>query len=83
MSRASETALNDLHETIAKTLKAQIDKYVNGEFTDKEGSPLPVPASLLSTATKYLNDNAINRPEDEEPDPSDELADELPDFGEE
>ena len=83
MSRASETALNDLHETIAKTLKTEIDKYLAGEYRNKDGDPLPVPASLLSTATKYLNDNAINRPEDEEPDPTDLLSDELPTFGEE
>ena len=82
MSRANEATLNDLHETIAKTLKTEIDKYIAGDYRNKDGDALPVPASLLSTATKYLNDNAINRPEDEEPDPEDSLSDELPDFGE-
>lgn len=79
MSRASEATLEELHEVIGKTLISEINKYADGEYT-KDGDPVPVPASLLSTATKYLNDNQINRPEFDEPDPSDHLSDELPNF---
>ena len=83
MSRASETTLNNLHETLANTLSQQIMDYADGKFLDKDGSPLPVPAALLSTTRSYLNDNNINRPEEEEPDPEDLLSDELPTFGDE
>lgn len=79
MSRASEETLNELHEVIGKTLISEIRKYADGEYV-KDECPIPVPASLLSTATKYLNDNQINRPEHDEPDPEDLLSDELPSF---
>lgn len=82
MSRASEETLNRLHEVVAETLGEQIQKYRDGEYLDKEGNPLPIPSALLSTATKYLNDNQVNRAEQDEPDASDLLADELPNFGE-
>ena len=82
MARATEATLNALHETLASTLTDQVKKYSDGEFKDKDGEPLPVPSALLSTIRSYLNDNDINRPEDEEPDPEDTLSDELPDFGE-
>ena len=80
--RASETALEELHAEIAKTLKDQIAKYANGDFEDKDGNALPVPSELLAASIKFLKDNQIDRPEDEEPDPEDLLADELPSFGE-
>jgi hypothetical protein len=82
MSRASEATLNNLHEVLANQLISEINKYANGEYK-KDEVPIPVPASLLSTAAKYLNDNQINRPEDEEPDPEDLLSAELPNFGDE
>ncbi len=79
MARASEETLNELHETVGKTLIAEIKKYADGEYK-KDEVVVPIPASLLSTATKYLNDNQVNRPEQDEPDPSDHLSDELPRF---
>lgn len=80
--RASETALEKLHNQIATSLTRELEKYANGEYLNKEGEPLPTPASLISTAAKYLNDNSINRPEQDEVEDSDLLADELPIFGE-
>lgn len=82
MARASETALEALHSEIAKTLKEQIKKYNDGDFKDKDDNPIPVPSALLAASIKFLKDNQIDRPEDEEPDPDDLLADELPSFGE-
>lgn len=79
--RATETSLEELHCEIAKTLKEQIQKYNNGDFKDQNDRVLPVPAALLSGAAKFLKDNQIDRPEDEEPDPSDLLGDDLPSFG--
>lgn len=80
MARATEATLNELHEEIGKTLISEIRKYKDGAYTDKDGCPIPVPAALLSTARSYLNDNQINRPDEEEPDPEDSLSNELPDF---
>ena len=87
MSRASEAILESLHNTIAETLTSELKRYADGDYdkVDEEGkfvSKSPVPASLIQSTVKYLNDNGINRPEEEEPDPSDLLADELPEFGE-
>lgn len=81
--RASEKALEELHAEIAITLKEQIAAYRNGEFKDREDNPLPVPSALLAASIKFLKDNQIDRPENEEPDPEDLLSDELPSFGEE
>lgn len=78
--RASETALEELHAEIATTLKEQIAAYRNGEFLDKDDRKLPVPSALLAASIKFLKDNQIDRPEGEEPDPEDLLADELPSF---
>jgi len=80
---ASKELLERLHNQIGETLIKEIKKYADGEYKNKDGDVIPVPASLLSTATKYLNDNSVNRPDEEEPDPSDHLADELPVFGDE
>lgn len=81
--RASASILEELHNEIAKTLKEQIKKYGDGDFKDKDDNPLPVPSALLAASIKFLKDNSIDRPEHDEPDPEDLLADELPSFGEE
>ncbi len=87
MSRASETILEELHNTIAETLKTELKRYADGDYDeiDDDGATVnkkPIPASLIQSTIKYLKDNGIDRPEDVEPDPSDLLADELPSFGE-
>lgn len=81
MSRASESALEALHNTIAEGYAREIKKYMNGEYTDKDGEVAPIPAALLAGAARFIKDNSIDRPEDEEPDPEDLLSDELPSFG--
>lgn len=83
MSRASESILEELHNTIAQTLTDELKRYADGKFKDEDGKPKPIPASFLQMATKFLKDNGIDRPEDDEPDPEDLLSDELPSFGEE
>ena len=87
MSRASETILEELHNTIAETLKEELKRYADGDYDEKDEdgklvNKKPVPASLIQSTIKYLKDNGIDRPEDEEPDPEDLLAGELPSFGE-
>ena len=78
--RASEKELEALHAEIAKTLKVELMRYGAGFYIDNNDNPLPVPSALLSASIKFLKDNQVDRPQDEEPDPSDLLADELPDF---
>ena len=85
MSRASETILEELHNTIAQALKTELQRYADGEYdTTDEGvvTRKSIPASLLQIASKFLKDNGIDRPEDDEPDPEDLLSEELPRFGE-
>lgn len=83
MSRASETALEQLHSAIAKGYAEEIKAYSEGKYLDKEGNPQPIPAALLAGAARFLKDNRIDTPEDDNPDPEDLLAGELPSFGEE
>ena len=82
MSRASESVLEALHNQIATTLTDELKKYADGEYTDADGNKKSIPASLIQSTIKYLKDNGIDRPEEEEPDPTDLLAGELPSFGE-
>lgn len=82
MSRATESALEELHNAIADGYRREIRKYMDGEYLDKDDRALPIPAALLAGAARFLKDNAVDRPEDEETDPDDLLADELPSFGE-
>lgn len=87
MSRASEAVLEELHNTIAVTLKEELKRYADGEYDEKddEGKVVnkkSIPASLIQSTLKYLKDNGIDRPEEDEPDPHDLLEDELPTFGE-
>ena len=82
MSRATETALEKLHATIADGYASEIAKYSQGAYVDKEGNPLPIPAALLAGAARFLKDNRIDAPEDDTTDPDDLLADELPSFEE-
>lgn len=85
--RASDAVLEALHKTIAETLTTELKRYGDGTYdkpAEVEGGEkirVPVPAALIASTIKYLKDNGIDRPEDEEPDPSDTLADELPHFG--
>lgn len=84
--RASDASLEALHKAIADTLTTELERYRSGAYDvkdpeTKEVRKVPVPAALIASTIKYLKDNGIDRPEDEEPDPSDTLADELPHFG--
>ena len=80
MSRATEDLLDELHGLTAESFLAEIRRYRKGEIVDNEGNPLPIPASLLSNAGKFLKDNGIDRPS-KPADPLDELAKELPTLG--
>lgn len=82
-TRATEAALDALHAEIADGYAAEIKKYREGEYLDKDERPMPIPAALLAGAARFLKDNRIDAPEDDVADPEDLLADELPDFGEE
>lgn len=80
--RASDADLEALHRSIAATLKQELDRYSSGYYDrPEEGpAPTPVPAALIASTIRYLKDNGIDRPDEEEPDPTDLLADELPTF---
>jgi hypothetical protein len=88
--RANNEALDALHKTIAETLNDELKKYRNGEYNkstvDENGvvteTQVPVPAALIAATIKFLKDNGTDRPDEDEPDPSDALADELPNFNE-
>lgn len=82
MMKATQQALEALHNRIADGYATEIQKYMDGVYLDKEENSLPIPAALLAGAARFLKDNQIDRPEDDEPDPEDLLADELPSFGE-
>lgn len=84
--RASDASLEALHKAIADTLTTELARYQSGEYDrvdpdTKEITKVPVPAALIASTIKYLKDNGIDRPEEDEPDPTDLLADELPTFG--
>lgn len=91
--RANSEALDKLHATIAETLDVElrnyrsgvydkVEKITEGEEIREERTKTPVPAALIAATIKFLKDNGADRPEEPEPDPSDLLADELPNFGE-
>lgn len=77
MSRASEEALDLLHGATAEAFAEEIRKYREGVYRDNDGNPLPIPASLLANAGKFLKDNGVDRPGKKD-DPIDRLASELP-----
>lgn len=76
---ASEDLMHDLHSLTAEAFLAEIRRYRNGEVLDRDGSPLPVPAALLTSASKFLKDNGVDRPI-KPGDAADLLADEMPDL---
>lgn len=90
--RAHSEVLDALHATIAETLDAELKNYRSGVYDrvvkkagedgreTEEKVKTPVPAALIAATIKFLKDNGADRPEEPEPDPSDLLADELPDF---
>jgi hypothetical protein len=92
--RANSEALDALHKTIAETLDEELRNYRTGVYDRRETSvdedgevtekvvKTPVPAALIASAIKFLNDNDVRRPDEDEPDSSDLLADELPNFKE-
>ncbi len=79
MTRATDDLLDALHGITAEAFLSEIRKYKNGEVLDGDGKPLPVPAALLTSASKFLKDNGVDRPV-RPGDAVDELADELPEF---
>lgn len=78
MSRAKDTLLDELHGTVGQALLDEIKAYRAGEKLDREGNPIPLPASLAAQAIKYLKDNGVDRAV-KPGDPEDLLADELED----
>ncbi len=92
MSRASETLLEELHNTIATTLRDELKHYADGDYdiySEPEDDSEPVllqrksiPASLIQSTCKYLKDNGIDTPEEPEEEDDDDLEDKLPKFGE-
>lgn len=79
MSRASETLLDSLHGATAEAYAEEIRKYRDGEYTDGEGRTLPIPASLLANAAKFLKDNGVDTP-GRDNEKIDELAGSMPEF---
>ncbi|MEM7200253.1 MAG: hypothetical protein AAF628_08320 [Planctomycetota bacterium] len=77
MSKATEELMDALHGLAAQTLINEIKAYSAGEHVDKEGNPLPVPASILAAAIKFLKDNGVDRPGRDE-DVEDKLSELLP-----
>lgn len=77
--RATEEQLDGLHSLVATQFTAEIQRYKNGEVRDSDGNILPIPASLLAQAAKFLKDNGVDRAI-RAGDPLDALNDELPDL---
>jgi hypothetical protein len=61
MSRASGDLLDELHGSVATSFLAEIKKYKDGDYLDKDKKALPVPAALLAQAAKFLKDNGVDR----------------------
>lgn len=76
-SRATEDLLDLLHGTVAQSLLDEIKRYK--DLKDENNLPLPLPASLVAQAVKFLKDNGIDRPRSEGSS-TDLLADELDDL---
>jgi len=77
VSRATDDLLDTLHAVTGEAFLKEIQRYRNGEVLDSDGSPLPVPAALLTSAAKFLKDNGVDRPV-RPGDAIDKLATELP-----
>jgi len=73
--RASEQLLDGLHNLVATTLVEQL--RIAKAATDENGNPVPIPASLIAQAAKFLKDNGVDRAI-RAGDPLDILNDELP-----
>lgn len=58
MTRANEKELSGLHKLLSETYEQQIKHYRDaGE---------PIPPSLLASASRFLKDNGIDRPAQED-----------------
>lgn len=71
MSRATDEALDALHQETADGLRSEIKRLKEAG----EG----IPPSLLAAASKFLKDNGVDRPI-RPGDPTDLLSEEMPDF---
>ena len=73
MSRASETILEELHNTIAETLKEELKRYANGEYDETDGdgkvTKKSIPASLIQSTIKYLKITELTDPKTTNPTP--------------
>ena len=58
--RASEDVLDALHGLVAGSLKDELTEARNKR--DAQGKPVPIPASLILAAMKFLKDNGIDAP---------------------
>jgi CTP:molybdopterin cytidylyltransferase MocA len=61
MSRATEDLLDMLHGSVANSFLEEIKAFKAGNYLDKDGNPLPIPAALLAQAAKFLKDNGVDR----------------------
>lgn len=78
--RARSEQLDVLHGLLAEEMIAQLNDYVKGNVKDEHGNRIPAPAAFLAQVNNYLKSNGVDRPNEPERDPSDLLADELPNF---
>lgn len=78
MSRATEDLLDQLHAMTAEDMLDTLQKYRDGKVRDKDGLPLPLPASFVTAVAKFLKDNGVDRPR-RQGDTIDKLAGVLPD----
>lgn len=75
--RASEDTLDELHGLVAATLIEQL--RIAKDAKDADGNAIPIPASLIAQAGKFLKDNGVDRAL-RVGDPLDTLNSELPDL---
>ena len=73
MSRATDDMLDALHSAQAKELLDQLKKY-------KQSEDGIIPPAFFAQVNKYLKDNGVDRAA-QPGDDIDQLADEVPEFG--
>ena len=63
MSRATDSAVDELHRLTAEIIVQQLRAFHRGDLVDEEGEPVRmIPPALLGQAIKFLKDNGIDAP---------------------